>query len=146
MYLRDCKLLLSETKILQFPFPSQQAYTFQKHMKQFIWSYGRRKIIPHSRMKFRMIKFQFMIIRTNVITNTTKVTSMNKFRNISIPNSKSTLRFQFLPQQRTIWYNMTNITTKVTSRHKNRSNMLSNGRFRLRFRNFSTYIRIFTFV
>ena len=146
VYLRDYTNLLRETKILQIPFTSQQASIFQKHMKQFIWTYGRRKIIPHSRMKFKMIKFQFMTIRTNVTTNTTKVTSMNKFRNISIPNSKSTLRFQFLPQQRTIWYNMTNNTTKVISRHKNRSNMLSNGRFRLRFRNFSTYIRIFTFV
>ena len=54
--------------------------------------------------------------------------------------------FGFLPQQRTIWSNMTNNTTKVTSRHKNRFIMLSNSRFRHRFRNFSVYIRTFTFV
>ena len=64
----------------------------------------------------------------------------------SVPNRKSILRFWFLPQQRTIWSNMTNNTTKVTSRHKNRFIMLSNSRFRHRFRNFSVYIRTFTFV
>ena len=83
-----------------------------------------------------------MTIRTNVTGDTTKVTNMNKFRNISIPNNKSSLRFWFLPQQRTIWSNMTNNTTKVTDRHKNKFIMLSNSRFR----NISIYIRTFTFV
>ena len=61
-----------------------------------------------------MLKFQLMIIRTNVTMDTTKRENRNKFRNISIPNSKSILRFWFLPQQRTIWSNMTNNITKVT--------------------------------
>ena len=115
-------------------------------MKQFIWTYGRRNIITDPRLKYKMFKFQFMTIRTNVTMDTTKVTNRNKFRNISIPNNKSSLRFWFLPQQRAIWSNMTNNTTKVTSRHKNRFIMLSNSRFRYRFRNFSVYIRTFTFV
>ena len=115
-------------------------------MKQFIWTYGRRNIITYPRLKYRMLKFQLMTTRTNVIEDTTKLTNKNKFRNISIPNSKSSLRFWFLPQQRTIWSNMTNNTTKVTGRHKNRFIMLSNSRFRLTFRNFSVYIRTFTFV
>ena len=115
-------------------------------MKQFIWTYGRRNIITNPRLKHRMLKFQFMTIRTNVNGDTIKVTNMNKIRNISIPNSKSNLRFWFLPQQGKIWSNMTNNTTKVTGRHKNRFIMLSNSRFRLRFRNFSVYIRTFTFV
>ena len=67
-----------------------------------------------------MLKFQFMTIRTNVTGDTTKVTNMNKFKNINIPNNKSIPKFWFLPQQRTIWSNMTNNTTKVTSRHNNR--------------------------
>ena len=87
-------------------------------MKQFIWTYGRRNIITYPRLEHRMLKFQFMTIKTNVTGDTTKVTNMNKFRNVSIPNSKSSLRFWFLPQQRTIWSNMTNNTTKVTGRHK----------------------------
>ena len=77
-------------------------------MKQFIWTYDRRNIIAHPRLKYRMLKFQLMTIRTNVTMDTTKVVNMNKFRNISIPNIKSILRFWFLPQQRTIWSNMTN--------------------------------------
>ena len=87
-------------------------------MKQFIWTYGRRNIITYPRLKHRMLKFQFMTIRTNVTGDTTKVTNINKFRNISIPNSKSSLGYWILPQQKTIWSNMTNNTIKVTSRHK----------------------------
>ena len=78
-----------------------------------------------------MLNFQFMTIRTNVTGDTTKVTNINKFRNISIPNNKSNLRFWFMAQQKTIWSNMTNNTIKVTGRHKNRFIMLFNGRFRL---------------
>ena len=115
-------------------------------MKQFIWTYGRRNIITYLRLKHRMLKFQFMTIRTNVTTDTTKVADGNKFRNISIHNSKFKLRFWFLPQQRTIWSNMTNNTTKVIGWHKNIFIMLSNSRFRLGFRNFSVYIKTFTFV
>ena len=115
-----------------------------------IWNnlYGlmARNIITYPRLKHRMLKFQFMTIRTNVTMDTTKVANMNKFRNISIPNNKSILRFWFLPQQRTIWSNMTNNTTNVTSRHKKKFIMLSNSRFRLRFRNISVYIKTFTFV
>ena len=85
-------------------------------MKQFIKTYGRRNIITYPKLKHSML--QFMTIRANVIGNTTKVTYRNKFRNISIPNSKFSLRFWFLPQQRTIWSNMTNNTTKVRGRHK----------------------------
>ena len=146
VYLRNYTNLLRETEILQIPFTSQQAQIFQKNMKQFIWTYGRRNIITNPRLKHKMLKFQFMTIRTNVTTDTTKMTDRNKFRNISIPNSKSSLKFWFFAQQRTIWSNMTNNTTKVTSRHKNRFIMLSNSRFRHRFRNFSVYIRTFTFV
>ena len=87
-------------------------------MKQFVWTYGRRNIITYPRLKYRMFKFQFMTIRTNVTEGTTKVTIRNKFRNTSIPNNKSSLRFWFLPQQRTIWFNMTNNTTNVTRKHK----------------------------
>ena len=115
-------------------------------MKQFIWTYDRKNIITNPTLKHKMLKFQFMTIGTNVTGDTTKVTNMNKFRNISIPNNKSILRFWFLPQQRTIWSNMTNNTTKVIGRHKNRFLMLSNSRFRHKFRNFSVYIRIFTFI
>ena len=115
-------------------------------MKQFIWTYGMRNIITNPRLKHRMLKFQFMTIRINVTEDTTKVTNMNKFRNINIPNNTSNLRFWFLPQERIIWSNMTNNITKVTGRHKNRFIMLSNSRFRLRFRNFSVNIRTFTFV
>ena len=146
VYLRNYTNLLRETKILQILFTSQQAQIFQKNMKQFIWTYGSRNIIRNPRLKQRMLKFQLMTIRMNVTGDTTKMTNMNKFRNISIPNNKSSLRFWFLPQQRTIWLNMTNNTTKVTGRHKNRFIMFSNDRFRLRFRNFSVYIRTFTFV
>ena len=124
VYLRNYTNLLRKTKILQIPFISQQVQIFQKNMKQFI--------ITYPRLKYRMLKFQFLTIRTNVIGDITKVTNMNKFRNISIPSNKSSLKFWFLPQERTIWSNMTNNTTKVTSR--------------LRFRNFSVYIRTFTFV
>ena len=115
-------------------------------MKQFIWTYGRRNIIRYPRLKYRIFKFQFMTIRINVTGDTTKVTNRNKFRNISIPNNKSSLKFRFLPQQRTIWSNITNNTTKVIGRHKNRFIMLSNNRFRHRFRNINVYIRTFTFV
>ena len=55
-----------------------------------------------------------MTVMTNVTRHTTKVTHMNKFRNISIPNNRSSLRFWFLSQQRTIWSYMTNNTAKVT--------------------------------
>ena len=108
VYLRDYTNLLRKTKILQILFTSQQAQNFQKNMKQFIWTYGRRNIITNPRLKYRMPKFQFMTIRMNVIGDTTKVTNMNKIKNTSIPNNKSNLRFWFLPQQRTIWSNMTN--------------------------------------
>ena len=87
-------------------------------MKQFIKTYGRRNVITYPRLKHNMLKFQFMIVRTNVTEYTTKVTYRKKFRNISIPNKRSSLKFCILPQQRTIWSNMTNNTTKVTSRHK----------------------------
>ena len=113
VYLRDYTNLLRKTKILQIPFTSQQAQIFEKNMKQFIWTYGRRNIITYPRLKHRMLKFQFMTIRTNVTGDTTKVTNMNKFRNISIPNSKFSLRYWILPQQKTIWSNMTNNTTKT---------------------------------
>ena len=82
-------------------------------MKQFIWTYGRINIITNLRLKYRMLKFQFMTIMMNVIRDTIKVTNMNKFRNISIPNSKFSLRYWILPQQKTIWSNMTNNTTKT---------------------------------
>ena len=118
VYLKDYINLLRKTKILQIPFTSQQAQIFQKNMKQFIWTYGRRNIITNPRLQHKMLKFQFMTIRTNVTMDITKVANRNKFRNISIPNSKFILRFWFLPQQRTIWSNMTNNTTKVTSRTK----------------------------
>ena len=68
---------------------------FQKYMKQFFRTYGRRYIITYPRLKCRMLKFQFMTVRKNVTTNNTKVTDKNKFRNISIPNSKSSLKFWF---------------------------------------------------
>ena len=131
VYLRNHINLLRNTEILQIPFISQQAQIFQKNMKQFIWTYGRRNIITYPRLKHRMLNFQFMTIRTNVTGYTTKVTNINKFRNISIPNNKSNLRFWFMAQQKTIWSNMTNNTIKVTGRHKNRFIMLFNGRFRL---------------
>ena len=143
--MRNYTNLLRKTKILQIPFTSQQAQIFQKNMKQFIWTYGRRNIITYPRLKHRMLKFQFMTITTNVTGDTTKVTNKNKFRNINIPNNKSSLIFWFLSQQRIIWSNMTNNTTKVTSRNKNRFIMLSNSRFRYRFRNFSVNIKTFTF-
>ena len=137
VYLRNYTNLLREIEILQIPFTSQQAQIFQKNMKQFIWTYGRRNIITYPRLKYRMLRFQFMTIMTNVTEDTTKVTNKNKFRNISIPNSKSSLRFRFFSQQRIIWSNMTNNTTKVTGRHKKRFIMLFNNKFR----NFSVYIR-----
>ena len=56
-------------------------------MKQFI--------ITYPRLKYRMLKFQFMTIRTNVTGDTTKVTNKNKFKNFSIPNNKSSLRLWF---------------------------------------------------
>ena len=115
VYLRSYTNLLRKTEILQIPFTSQQAQIFQKNMKQFIWTYGGRNIITYPKLKHRMLNFQFMTIRTNVTGDTTKLTNRNKFRNISIPNNKSSLRFWFLSQQRTIWSNMTNNTTKVTS-------------------------------
>lgn len=146
VYLRNYTNLLRETKILQIPFTSQQAQIFQKNMKQFIWTYGKRNIITYPRFTYRMLKLQLMTIRTNVTTNTTKVANRNKFRNISIPNSKSSLRFRFLPQQRTVWSNMTNNTTKVIGRHKNRFLLHTSSMFRHRFRNFSVNIKTFTFV
>ena len=95
VYLRDYTNLLRKTEILQIPFISQEAQNFQKNMKQFIWTYGRRNIITYPRLKYKMLKFQFMTIRTNVIGDTTKVTNMNKLRNISIPNNKSSLKLVF---------------------------------------------------
>ena len=145
VYLRNYTNLLRKTKILQISFTSQQAQIFQKHMKQFIWTYDRRNIITYPRLKYRMLKFQFMTIRTNVTGDITKVTNRNKFRNVSIPNNKFSLRFWFLPQQRSIWSNMTKNTTKVIGRHKNRFLILYNSRL-LRFRNFSVYIKTFIFV
>ena len=97
VYLRDYTNLLRKTKILQIPFTSQQDQIFQKNIKQFIWTYDRINIITNPRLKHRMLKFQFMTIMTNVTGDTTKVTNNNKFRNISIPNNKSSLRFWFLP-------------------------------------------------
>ena len=95
VYLRNYTNLLRETEILQILFTSQQPQIFQKNMKQFIWTYGRRNIITNPRLKHRMLKFQFMTIMTNVTRDTSKVTNMNKFRNINIPNNKSSLRFWF---------------------------------------------------
>ena len=146
MYLRNYTNLLRKTKILQILFTSQQAQIFQKNIKQIIWTYGRRNIITYPRLKYKMLRFQFMTIRTNVTMDTTKVANRNKFRNISIPNSKFILRFWFLPQQKTIWSNMTNNTAKVTNWHKNRFLLHTSSRFRHRFRNFSVYIRTFVFV
>ena len=146
MYLRNYTNLLREIEILQIPFTSQQAQIFQKNMKQFIWNYGMRNIITYPRLKHRMLKFQFITIRTNVTTDTTKVANMNKFRNISIPSEVSGHKLWFLPQQRTIWSNMFNNTTKVIGMHKNKFIMLSNSTFRHGFRNFSINIRTFTFV
>ena len=83
VYLRNYTNLLRKTKILQIPFTSQQAQIFQKNMKQFIWTYGRRNIIIYPRLKYRIFKFQFMTIRTNVTMDATKVANRNKFRNIS---------------------------------------------------------------
>ena len=97
VYLRDYTNLLRKTKILQIPFTSQQDQIFQKNIKQFIWTYDRINIITNPRLKHRMLKFQFMTIMTNVTGDTTKVTNNNKFRNISIPNNKSSLKFWFLP-------------------------------------------------
>ena len=77
MYLRDYANLLRKTEILQISFTSQQAQIFQKNMKQFIWTYGRRNIITYPRLKHRIFKFQFMTIRTNVIGHTIKVTNKN---------------------------------------------------------------------
>ena len=62
-------------------------------MKQFIRTYGKRNIITYPRLKYRMLNFQFMTVRTNVIGDTTKVINMNNFRNISIPNNRSSLKF-----------------------------------------------------
>ena len=87
--------LLRETKILQIPFTSQQVQIFQKNMKQFIWTYGRRNIITNPRLKYRMLKFQFMTIRTNVTGDTTKVTNKNKFRDISILTTNLVSDFGF---------------------------------------------------
>ena len=115
-------------------------------MKQFIKTYGRRNIITYPRLKHNMLKFQFITIRTNMTESTTKVTYKNKYRNISIPNSRSSIRFWFLSQQRTIWSNITNNTTKVIDRHKNIFLLHSNNRLKHGFRNFSIYIKTFTFV
>ena len=112
-------------------------------MKQFIWTYGRRNIITYPRLKHKMLKFQFMIVRMNVTRHNIKGTNRNKFKSINIPNYKSSLRFWFLPQQRTIWSNVTNNTTKVTGKHKNCFLMQFTSKFGLRFRNFSVYIRTF---
>ena len=95
VYLRNYTNLLRKNEILQIPFTSQQAQIFQKNMKQFIWTYGRRNIITNPRLKHKILKFQFMTIRTNVTEDTTKVTNRNKFRNINILNNKSSLRFWF---------------------------------------------------
>ena len=45
-----------------------------------------------------MLKFQFMTARKNVTRQTTKVAHMNKFRNINIPNNRSSFRFWVKPQ------------------------------------------------
>ena len=45
-------------------------------MKQFLWTYGKRYIITYPRLKHKMLKFQFMTVRTNVTNNTTKVIGM----------------------------------------------------------------------
>ena len=66
VYLRDYTNILRETEILQIPFTSQQDQIFQKNMKQFIWTYGKRNIITNPRLKHKMLKYQFMTIRTNV--------------------------------------------------------------------------------
>ena len=93
-----------------------------------------------------MLKFQFKIVRTNVTNNTPKVIDRNKFGNISIPRDRCSHMFWFLPRQITIRSNVTNNTTKVIGRHKNIFILYYSSRFRHRFRNFSFYIRIFTFV
>ena len=93
-----------------------------------------------------MLKFQFKTVRTNVTNNTPKVIDRNNFGNISIPRDRSSHMFWFLPQQRTIRSNVANNTTKVIGRHKNIFILYYSSRFRHRFRNFSFYIRIFTFV
>ena len=74
----------------------------------------KRNIITYPKLKQKIFKFQFMTIRTNMITDTTKVANMNKFRNISIPSGVSGHKLWFLPQQRTIWSNMTNKDRKST--------------------------------
>ena len=102
VYLKDYTNFMRKTKILQIPFTNQQAHIFQKNMKQFIWTFGKRNIITYPRLKHKMLKFQFITIRTNMTGDTIKVTNRNKFRNISIPNNKSSFRFWLLPQQRTI--------------------------------------------
>ena len=93
VYLRDYTNLMRKTEFLQIPFTSQQGQIFQKSMRQFIWTYGGRNIIAYPRLKHRMLKFQFMTIRTNVTGDTTKVTNMNKFRDISILNRVSNFGF-----------------------------------------------------
>ena len=69
-------------------------------MKQFIRTYDRRNIITYPKLKHRILKFQFMRVRTNVTSNTTKMTNKNKFRNITILNNRSSFKFWYLPQQR----------------------------------------------
>ena len=115
---------------------------------QFTNEYHRILCLRHRYFWFvcSLSSLQLVTVWTNLSRLSTKVTNRNKFRNINIPNSTSSLRFWFLPQHRTIWSNMTNNTTKVTGRHKNRFIMLSNNRFKLRFRNFSVNIKTFTFV
>ena len=128
VYLRNYTNLLRKTKILQIPFTSQQAQIFQKNMKQFIWTYGKRNIITYPRLKYRIFKFQFMTIRMNVTMDTTKLANRNKFRKISIPNSKSILRFWFLPQQRTIWSNMRDINFLSFRLKRNKNTSIINSR------------------
>jgi len=65
-------------------------------MKQFILTYGRRNNITYPRLKHSMLKFQFITIRMNVTRHTTKATNRIKFRNISTPNSRFSLKFWFL--------------------------------------------------
>ena len=93
VYLRDYTNLMRKTEFLQIPFTSQQGQIFQKSMRQFIWTYGGRNIIAYPRLKHRMLKFQFMTIRTNMTGDTIKVTNMNKFRDISILNRVSNFGF-----------------------------------------------------
>ena len=45
-------------------------------MKQFIKTCSRINIITYPKLKHKMLKFQFITIRTNVTRNTTKMTNI----------------------------------------------------------------------